>query len=240
MRLVILSLVLFIGLAANAKDVVLIGDSLSCGPFGKHLVENLSRRGDAVTLYCAVSSTPTNWLKGKSPAGQQCKIMTSKSPKLQLCGGDGATPPLASLLRKHKDSKFVVALGTNSLLSKSADASYRAMASALKAHGQPCEWIGPPHLSPTQTKGFPPKRIQEEEDNLDSFYDSLTGSVASSCTFHDSRHATAPGTPGNETYDGVHRTDSAGAYWVDHMRDLEDAFGSDSGFASKGSNPAVR
>jgi hypothetical protein len=87
------------------------------------------------------------------------------------------------------------------------------MARAAKANGNTCDWIGPPHLNPGQSKGFPPERIAKEEKNLNSFYDSMATSVDQSCNVVESREATAPGTPGYETVDGVHRTDSAGKYW---------------------------
>ena len=72
-----------------ADKILIIGDSLTCGPFGKNLLKNLSQEKNSVTLYCAVSSTPHNWLMGQTPAGQKCQTMTTKKQSLQPCNGNG-------------------------------------------------------------------------------------------------------------------------------------------------------
>ncbi len=216
MTKLLLLLVCFIGLAANAvgaESIVIVGDSLSCGPFGKYLVQDLSRAGYSVALYCAVSSAPQNWLKGINPPRQICKTMKSSNPRLESCGGDGQVPKLDFLLANNSGARFIVALGTNSLLSPKADTSYRSMAKIIKIHEHECTWIGPPQLNPSQSKGYPAGRVETEQKNLTDFYKSLGESVDTSCELIDSREATAPGTAGNETGDGIHRTDGAGKYW---------------------------
>jgi hypothetical protein len=201
---------------AHAENILMIGDSLSCGPFGKHVVENLSQRGFRVTLYCAVSSAPIHWLKGKNPPGQICQTMSSEVSKLGPCGGTGQVPALSQILAKHKGSRVLVGLGTNSLMDTRADHSYRLMVETVASSGK-CVWIGPPHLQPSHSKGFPAGRVATEEANLNGFYVSLFNSVEGICSLFDSREATASGTPGNETVDGIHRNDSAGKYWADRF-----------------------
>jgi hypothetical protein len=219
MRNSLLAMLFFIFSAsiACAENILIIGDSLSCGPFGKHLVENLSHKGSQVTLYCAISSNPENWLKGKNPSGQICQTMTSSQATLSPCGGSGQTPSLALLLAKFKGSHVIVSLGTNSLLSPRADHSYRLMVQAIKDSGDECEWIGPPHLHASQSKGFPSGRVAIEESHLSSFYDSLANSVDGFCSLFDSRNSTVEGSPGHETVDGIHRNESSGKYWADHF-----------------------
>ncbi len=153
-NLIVISIFIFSAGIARAENILMIGDSLSCGPFGKHVVENLSRQGNQVTLYCAISSAPVNWLKGKNPSGQICQTMTSAHLILSPCEGNGQTPQLASLLAKFKNSRVIISLGTNSLLSPHTDHSYRLMAQTLKDSGAGCEWIGPPHLHPSQADPF--------------------------------------------------------------------------------------
>jgi hypothetical protein len=202
--------------AAN-EPILIIGDSLSCGSFGRNLVENLSNAGNQVTLYCAVSSTPSHWLKGKNPKGQDCKIMTTGNPKSQLCGGNGRIPSLKSILKQHAGARVIVALGTNSMLAPKADASYSQMAKAIKDNGNNCDWIGPPHMNSSQSKGFPKGRIAKLEHNLGGFYESLATATESRCNLIDSRKATEGGTIGDQTVDGVHRNEAAGKYWATEM-----------------------
>ena len=210
-------LFLITGSAANATDILVIGDSLSCGTFGQYLVQQLTAWGHQVTLYCAVSSAPTHWLNGENPTGQQCQTRTSADLTLQLCGGTGQVPKLATLLSEYKGAAIIVALGTNSLLSPTADSTYDTMAKDVRTATSTCAWVGPPNLNPSQSKGFPAGRLQTEQNNLTSFYASLPAAVGVDCSLIDSRAATAAGTPGNQTVDGVHRTDAAGQYWVDQI-----------------------
>lgn len=198
-----------------AQDFVVIGDSLSCGGFGKALVKNLTAKGSHVSLFCAVDSAPANWLDGVTPKGRDCMTMTSEKPAAELCGGNGQVPKLSEILAQHPGARVVVALGTNSLLSAHVDRSFSALARIARSYGTSCDWVGPPHLNPAQSNGFPAGRVAREEQNLNTFYDSLSSAVDSRCAVQDSRDATAPRTPGYDTIDGVHRTDTAGKYWAD-------------------------
>lgn len=208
---------LILGIQAIASDVLIIGDSHTCGSFGKYLFEKYSQPEAKVTLYCAVSSAAQNWLEAKNPTGQQCQTKSTDHPQLQPCDPEGHIPKLASILSAHNTAKLIIALGTNSLLSPMADASYSKLAAAA-AKSNTCEWIGPPHLNPAQSKGFPKGRIATLEKNLDSFYKSLAA-LQKNCILIDSRPATAEGTEGFETIDGVHRADAAADHWVKNLND---------------------
>jgi hypothetical protein len=204
----------------NAPNIVIVGDSLSCGSFGENFLQDLSDQGNQVTVYCAISSAPQHWLTATNPKNQICQTMNTANPTLEPCGGDGKMISFASILAASGKAQIIIALGTNSLMSTTADASYSAMAQAIQANGNACEWIGPPHLRPDESIGFPPGRLAIEEQNLAGFYTSLQSAV-SPCSFVDSRDATAPGTPGSETLDGVHRTEDAGEYWADILTNTE-------------------
>lgn len=210
-------LLFLIGLSAKAENILLIGDSHSCGSFGKNVVGRLSEQGNFVTLYCAVSSAPIHWVEGKNPSGQICQTMNSNHQTLQPCEPKGKMPALKDLLKVHKNSKVISALGTNSLMSSKADSSYQTMANQIKASGQSCVWVGPPHVSPQQSKGFPQGRVALLESHLDSFYESLKVSVKNDCALLDSRNVTAAGKTASQTVDGVHRTPEAGLAWAEFV-----------------------
>lgn len=216
----VLSLISLTALAANTspnKEMVIIGDSLSCGPFGKRLVQNLEKDGKIVTLFCTVSSAPYHWIHGTNPKGQKCYTRTTPEKILRLCGNDGNIPKFDSIISAHKNANFILALGTNSLFSKKTSADYPLMASSAKQFGNKCQWIGPPHMDLSKVEQFPKNNIVKLEQNLNPFYASLESSISSLCPLIDSRPATEQGKPGNQTVDGIHRNEVAGRYWADHI-----------------------
>ena len=212
----IFSLSLLLSVSVKAENVVIIGDSLSCGPFGNYLVQELASKKTRVTLYCTVSSSASNWLHGTNP-GQPCLTMNSDAPSFQKCGGTGQVPKMDDLIKTHKDSRFILALGTNSLPETNADGAYGALAKAASVNNTSCDWIGPPHMNPPQAKGFSKQHVAMLEKNLPGFYSSLKQKVTPACKLLDSRPMTAHGTPGFQTVDGVHRDSAAGKYWADQV-----------------------
>lgn len=199
---------------AAAEKVVIVGDSLTCGSFGKNLFQLLSLAGNEVTLFCSVSSTPSSWIKGKNPKGQSCKTMTTSEPSLKLCNNTGQIPKFEEILKTNLGARFIVAHGTNSLLSPKVDAYYGSLAKLINDAGLECDWIGPPNMNPAQSKGFPEGRIDTLQKNLTNFYTSLNIVSTNGCSLIDSREATAVETAGNQTVDGVHRNEAAGKYWA--------------------------
>jgi hypothetical protein len=201
---------LLIQINVLASDFVVIGDSHSCGSFGQSLADQLISQGHQVTIYCAVSSSPYHWVLGVNPKNQKCKTYSKARPEFVDCLPNGTVPTLDLILKQHPYSHVLVSLGTNSLVSNSTDIYYQQMNQRLAAHT--CSWVGPPHLNPSQSKGFPPGRVQKLENNLFDFYLSLNLAVTS-CKIIDSRPYTEPKTRGNQTTDGVHRTLEAGRFW---------------------------
>jgi len=218
---------------AHAKDVVLIGDSHSCGAFGRALFERLTAKGDRATLYCTESSAPEHWLAGRSPQDRVCQKMTSPSKTFQSCLENGGVPNLETILKSHRGSKFVIALGTNSLGSSRADESYRKMSEAVRAVAESCVWIGPPHLNPAQAavskklKGLDRERalarqklrLTAMESHVNGFFTSMSGTVGAFCDVVDSRDATFASSLGGVTADGDHRGVDAGNYWATQISD---------------------
>ena len=198
---------------SKKTPILIVGDSHSCGAFGVQLLMDLADEGYFVTLYCAVSSSPTNWVNGTTTSGQVCQTMTSRNPTLKLCGGTGKVPKFSTIMASHESDLVVIAHGTNSLLSPTADSKYGKMAQAAGAN---CLWVGPPHLRPDQAKGFTPDRLKKMEKNLSGFYTSLKAGIGD-CALIDSRSFTIKGATGGNTSDGVHRTTASGKYWADKV-----------------------
>lgn len=203
------------------RETVIIGDSLTCGSFGKGLFSDLRSEGTAISLYCAPSSVPNHWMKGLTPKGQKCQTVTSlgltgESTNLTPCEGTGQVPPLKKILERHRGARFIVALGTNSLMLYEGNPAYKEMADLVSKNGT-CLWVGPPHMQYEKSKGFPMGWVSALDNRLPSFYLSLKQYVEPSCRLIDSRPATAKGASGHETVDGVHRTADSGLAWADQV-----------------------
>ena len=170
LRQFIFSVALALSLSAKAENILLIGDSHTCGDFGAELFKQLSDVADTdVFLYCTSSSSPQNWWEGTTPAKQKCFERTEAGHK-ELCSGSGETPTFKSLLEKHADAKVIIALGTNTMLSPTLDRHYENIFNLLEQKERPCIWVGPPHLFESESKGFPKGRLKIMEDNISKFY----------------------------------------------------------------------
>lgn len=193
---------------AQAEKILIVGDSLTCGSFGSAMFDDLRQKGHDVTLYCAVSSAPANWLEGRTPKGQKCEVRSGNDRTNRTCPPSGQTPALAKILADVQPDRVISALGTNSIPDKKASDSYSKMSRMIAENGRRCIWVGPPQF-----------KRKDLQNSLNSFYDSLILRTEQSCDFVDSRDATAPGTPGAGTVsDGVHRTNEGGKAWYGGVR----------------------
>lgn len=147
----------------STHEILVLGDSLTCGPFGAKLVRNLNENPlNHVTVYCATGSRPGDWLEGNLPlrtydqkmkkatsyyACETCKgsdcadWYTARDPSdanfKQSCGSkqSGKGPKLSDILQQspHFDS-IIVALGTNSIsFGSRIDASYTQMLALIQS-----------------------------------------------------------------------------------------------------------
>ena len=190
------------------------------------MVKGLTQAGHSVTLYCSVSSAPSDWLighnpiKGRRSSGRTwpCESRRSRPPNgvtvTASCDGTTQVPKFDEILRRNPGSRVIIALGTNSLPG-AADPSYRQMMEKVVDSKRKCDWIGPPHLQPR----LDCRELKNKNDALCSrelalgkFYESLIDIVGERCGVVDSREATSAGTPGNQTVDGIHATPAAAAY----------------------------
>lgn len=208
----LISMLLFVGVS-HGEHMLIIGDSQGCGSFGKNLVDTLSRQGHEVTLYCMPSSTPSNWLRQTLPVGQKCKVRTTKEPVFKLCGGNGAPPSLDELLKDQRVTRVIVELGGNSLTSDKPDSFYLRLAEKIYKNEKSCDWYGPAWRQPENSKPNRDK-LEKANHNIPLFVNSLERQIGKYCSVIDSKDATGPGQPGNETVDGIHRTETAGKIWA--------------------------
>ena len=105
---------IFVHFEVKAEQIVVIGDSHSCGDFGQKLVKNLAENGkNKVIMYCAGGLSTQHWLKGYRPprAANKCYTYTAENPKISECLGTGELPPLEKILSgESKPSRVLVAL----------------------------------------------------------------------------------------------------------------------------------
>ena len=215
--LIFVSIFLFAS-SGRAEHMLVLGDSQGCGAFGQNFVKNLSSQGHNVTLYCMPSSTPKNWLRQTLPAGQKCKVLTSKDSAFKLCGGDGNPPSIDELLKNPKVNRVIVELGGNSLASPRPDSSYVDLAQKIFKSEKSCDWLGPAWRQPEKSKSNK-DNLERSNQNIPLFVKTLARQIGPYCTFIDSKDATGPGELGNETVDGVHRTETAGKIWAQSIAD---------------------
>lgn len=219
----VFALSMAIAASARAEKVVMIGDSITCGPFGERMLKNLERGGkNQVTQYCMIGSAPNHWIKGirsGKSASLVCQTRSSAAPALKPCAS--VSPKFEQLLSANPGSRVVIALGTNSSVGPHADPFYSQMSEMVQRSNRKCDWILPPHMNAAQSKGWAPGHVAKMESNLKTLIPEITARVSngktSSCKAISSFAATAAGTPGRGTTDGVHRTKDAGYYWADEI-----------------------
>lgn len=221
---VLASFILFFSPLAMARDVLMVGDSLSCGPFGQNLIKQLAQAGNNVTQYCAVATSARNWVGGTN----QPRFIKDKDGRLRRtiwpcektvisangttaktnCDGSDKVPTFDSLLAKYRNHDVMIALGTNSLPGK-ADAYYDQMLKEItKDRTKKCIFVGPPHIA-----------RPDLEAGVGRFYESISSMTRSHhCQLFDSRPSTQRGTPGYESApDRLHKTAAGGRYWASQM-----------------------
>lgn len=202
---------LLLPLPSRAEKILIIGDSHSCGDFGKRLVDDLAANGqNRVVLYCAPGLSSQHWLLpgGYTPKKpyQRCKTLSTERPKLEYCGKNGDLPNLRLLLQKEKPDHVVPALGTNNL-GLNALKSFGELAAQVRASGARCSWIGPPTL------GRRAPVCRKYGHNLGPLIERIERDVEHEgmCRYIDSRpHTDAASTP-----DCMHRSGDPARRWAD-------------------------
>lgn len=204
--------------------VMLIGDSLSVGPFGRALEASLRRRYDdrSVGVFASCGSSPEDWLPGTPVFVTNCGYR-------QFAGGESfsreyengrrpppvKTPKLTALFARYRPELVIVQLGTNwmdrlaaarSLDGKSYRRIIRDFIRELRrgaAPGAAIVWVMPPASSK-----YPPA-VHEAVDGW-----LMEEAQAQGFRTINSRAFTAPYVSGRTGGDGVHYSDGAGRRWA--------------------------
>ena len=215
----------YVPLSRSAK-VLMVGDSLTVGPFGDHieawLIRNLG--ADRVVVYGACGSSPEHWLASQKDFVSHCGYRETTTQRHILDDYQHvrrprpvSTPKIEILLEKYRPQVAIIQLGTNhydsllhdgkSALPKLAE-TYENFARALHHPGGSLRmviWIAPPDASKF------PNWVKDEIDNLILRTDYKHGFV----TFLSRRHTHY--TVGKTGSDGVHYNDAAATLWSDQV-----------------------
>jgi len=207
----------------RSSKVLLIGDSLTVGPFGDQveawLLQNLGP--NRVAVYGSCGSSPESWLASHRNFVTPCGFRET-TPQGHILEeyqhghrpGPVSTPKIETLMTRFRPQIVIVQLGTNhfdTLLREGKrsvpqlEEIYEAFANAVYGPGSSARmviWITPPDSSKF------PKWVQDEVEHLISSTNQRHGFY----TFQSRRftHYT-PGTTGS---DGVHYNSAAAAAWA--------------------------
>ncbi len=210
--------------AAVPVRVMVIGDSLSVGPFGKTLEAALKRRYGprGYCLFASCGSSPEDWLRGEPVFTTNCGYRQSTpggSLAYEYSNGRRPrpvkTPKLPEIMRRYQPEVVIVQLGTNWMTKLAAEsppdgAAYRRIIREFirQLRGGPGT---PPHIvwvMPPSSSKYPSRVHEEVEDWIAD-----SGRALGFGTIN-SRRITGSYRKGSTGGDGVHFSDEAGAAWA--------------------------
>ena len=100
--------------------ILMIGDSLSAGPFGEAVQQHLARvyGPQNVAAYASCGSSPEHWLAAEPGFYTKCGYREAAPGRMPIFteGGRGRrilTPKVETLVRRHNPEVVIVQLGTN-------------------------------------------------------------------------------------------------------------------------------
>ncbi len=201
---------------AGVTRVLMIGDSLSAGPFGEVVQQHLARKfgPQNVAAYASCGSSPENWLASEpefyTPCGYREStpdkppvfrdFVNGKPPRPTL------TPKVESLVRRHHPTVVLVQLGTNWMDRDLTDAEInnfldRFVRGARSAAVRQVIWIAPPD-------SFALRKVQGRVHRL-----LQEGAARDDYELIDSRRFTHY-VPGKTGGDGVHYNKESSRAWA--------------------------
>ena len=212
--------------ATPPMRILMIGDSLSAGPFGEFVQQHLAQKfgPQSVAAYASCGSSPENWLASESDFYTKCgyrestpdnlpvyrDFVNGKAPKPSL------TPKIENLVKRYRPTVVVVQLGTNWMdrhLSDEQIASllHRFIVAARGAGGvSQIIWIAPPDSSAfAKLQGRIHRLIQ-------------LGAARDNFEVIDSRQLTHY-IPGKTGGDGIHYNTEASRAWAARINASLDA-----------------
>ncbi|CAN5477287.1 hypothetical protein BH18VER1_BH18VER1_22310 [soil metagenome] len=203
-------------LAAPATRILLIGDSLSAGPFGEAVQQHLARRfgPQNVAAWASCGSSPENWLASEPEFYTKCgyRESTPDKPPVYRDFVDGKpprptlTPKIESLVRRHQPTVVIVQLGTNWMDRNLTDAvisgfTHRFVTAARSAGARQVIWIAPPDSSAFRKVQGRVHRLLQESATRNRF------------EVIDSRRLTHY-VPGQTGGDGIHYNTASSRDWA--------------------------
>jgi hypothetical protein len=210
---------------AAATRVLMIGDSLSAGPFGEAVQQHLAQRfgPQNVAAYASCGSSPENWLADEPEFYTKCgyRESTPDNPPIFRDFADGKpprptrTPKVESLVRRQQPTVVVVQLGTNWMDRNLTDAQisgflHRFITAARGPNVRQIIWIAPPDsYAFRKTQGRIHRLVQE-------------GAARDHFDVIDSRQLTHY-VPGKSGGDGIHYNSESSRNWAARINDSLDA-----------------
>ncbi len=177
----------------SESRVLHIGDSHTCGAYGKAIDAMMRESGATVNTYGVSGSNPRWWFNGTiGKSGYFAKDENGRVDQPADWRTPRATPILSELIKQKKPTVLVVSLGANLITGDDAgiQAQVRSICELAKRNGTQLVWVGPPDGRNKST------------DDQKKLYQSIKAAVSQyGGTFIDSRPFTEyPETGG----DGVH------------------------------------
>lgn len=200
--------------------VLFIGDSLSVGPFGEVVQQQLAQQygPSNVAAYASCGSSPEHWLQSEPSFFTKCgyRESTPDRPPVYSDFVNGKppkptrTPKLESLVRRHRATIVIVQLGTNWMDRNLTDLQIssfldRFVAAARKGPVRQIIWIAPPDSSAlARAQGRIHRLIQQ-------------GASRRRFDVIDSREFTKY-IPGRTGGDGIHYNSESSRAWAQRIR----------------------
>lgn len=200
----------------SATRVLMIGDSLSAGPFGEAVQKHLARKygPQNVAAYASCGSSPEHWLAAEPAFYTNCGYRESTPDRLPIFRDyvngrrprSTLTPKVETLVRRHQPTVVIAQLGTNWMDRDLSDAEISSFADRfIKAsRGSSVRriiWIAPPDSSALRRAQGRVHRLIQAAGRRDDF------------EVIDSRQLTRY-IPGKTGGDGVHYNSEASRAWA--------------------------
>ncbi|HNX74409.1 MAG TPA: LysM peptidoglycan-binding domain-containing protein [Candidatus Rifleibacterium sp.] len=191
--------------------VLHIGDSHTCGIYGK-TIDGLMRETGAAVRTCGVAgSSPSWWLNGTvGKSGYYSRDEKGKVDQPADWRTPRQTPNLSGLIEEYKPNVIVFSLGANMAYAgaEAIQKQVQSVCDIAKRSGCKIVWVGPPE----------PRNGVGGSENYGRLYQNLKAAVEKYGSFVDSRNYTEYPASGG---DGLHYSGNAGSKiaktWADKV-----------------------
>ena len=206
--------------------ILMIGDSLSAGPFGESVQQHFAIRfgPQNVSAYASCGSSPEHWLASEPGWYTKCGYRESTPDKAPIMRDwvngkpprPTLTPKVETLVRRHQPTVVIVQLGTNWMDRDLSDAQIsgfanRFISAARGATVRQIIWIAPPESSAM------PRSAQTRIHRLIQ-----QAAARQQVDVIDSRQLTHY-VKGQTGGDGVHYSSESSRAWAERVNDILDS-----------------